>query len=125
MTMDAPFRDRGHRSDKYGPEVLRAASALRDAGVRWHQIAKRLGAGADGLRRRLDPEFRAKRNVQINEAYGRRVVGRPASSSGRVPADEVRRLMASVPVDTRSQSARLFGDPMPGRSALDRREQQV
>jgi len=38
----------------------------------------------------------------------------------RVDAD-ARRLMDDIPSDTRSLTARLFGDPLPGRRAIDRR----
>jgi len=46
--------------------------------------------------------------------------GRTSEGPHMKPA-EVERLRRSVPADTRSFSARLFGDPLPGRSALDKR----
>lgn len=46
-------------------------------------------------------------------------------ASGPVEHIETRRdaerLMALIPPDTRGVTARLFGDPLPGRSALDQR----
>jgi hypothetical protein len=34
---------------------------------------------------------------------------------------EVARLKAAIPQDTRSTTGRVFGDPLPGRRAIDRR----
>jgi hypothetical protein len=40
-------------------------------------------------------------------------------SSGRGADESALRLMEMIPPDTRDLTARLFGDPLPGRSALD------
>lgn len=42
--------------------------------------------------------------------------------SGKRAHDDALRLMETIPRDTRSLTAMAFGDPLPGRSALDRRQ---
>lgn len=42
----------------------------------------------------------------------------------RVPTWQAARQLAAVPADTRPLTARLLGDPLPGRSALDRTGKQ-
>lgn len=41
--------------------------------------------------------------------------------SGRSTEQSAYRLMDLIPADTRDLTARICGDPLPGRSALDRR----
>ena len=38
----------------------------------------------------------------------------------KVAADEIAQRLADIPDDTRSMTGQMFGDPLPGRSALDR-----
>jgi hypothetical protein len=39
----------------------------------------------------------------------------------RISQADLRRLQRAIPVDTRDLTGRFFGDPIPGRSALDRK----
>lgn len=41
--------------------------------------------------------------------------------SNRLSADDIKRLRRAFPADTRDLTARFFGDPLPGRSALDQK----
>jgi hypothetical protein len=105
-------------SKSYPAELLQKAQGLRAAGMKWETIANRLNVGSDGLKRRLDPEYRERRNQQMREANERRDPLHNFAS--RVPMAEVYRLLDTVPADTRGFTARACGDPLPGRSALDK-----
>ena len=82
-----------------------ARELRRLSGLPWAQIAERLGTTPNTVRRALDPEY-----VERMRAYERN-----RDRSDRRPARH------AIPADTRTLTARLFGDPLPGRSALDRR----
>jgi hypothetical protein len=124
-TQTGEGRRREQLAPKYGPETVARAKALRDEGVKWETIAKKLGVGADGLRRRLDPAYRAKRNQQNAVVRTQRSLGlRNMYRTAHLPADEMARILATVPVDTRGRMARVMGDPLPGRSALDQKRAQ-
>lgn len=52
----------------------------------------------------------------------RRAAGLHHDEAGnRLPPQEIARRRRAVPADTRDLTARFFGDPLPGRSALDTR----
>lgn len=62
-----------------------------------------------------------RRNEMNREATAnRKAAGIVLGLDTGVRAD-AERLMAQIPADTRTVTARLFGDPLPGRSALDQR----
>lgn len=100
-------------------EALSRASAMRRNGESWGSIARALGIGEERIRRIIEPGFAERRNAGIIEArYTRGVRGEPRV---KLTPNEVRAALNGIPEDTRSRSARFFGDPLPGRSALDRR----
>jgi len=102
-------------------KVLEQAKRMADAGMTWCAIARELDVGVSykWLKRRLVPGYREQ------AAQARR--GRPRLASGgytnpRPISDEaLKRYRAAMPQDTRDLTARLMGDPIPGRSALDRK----
>lgn len=115
------------------PAEERRASDLKTLGMGWSDIGKAMCRSPDTIRRKLDPGFREKRNKQIDEARLRRKDPRMrtyVSSIGNhwvdvakreivpdaVVADRDRRLNAPMTL-----GMALLGDPLPGRSALDRR----
>lgn len=109
-------------------EIVERARALRAGGMSWTRIAALLGVGDDGLRRRLVPGYAERRVAASRAAYAARSRGEKkrvqvnrVSSTGVTP-DEAWRALASIPADTRDLTARLFGDPLPGRRALDHRK---
>lgn len=108
-------------------EVVERARALRAGGMSWMRIAALLGVGDDGLRRRLVPGYAERRAAAKRAAYAARSRGeKKRVQVNRVPStgvtpDEAWRALASIPADTRDLTARLFGDPLPGRRALDHR----
>ncbi len=107
------------------------ARQMRSEGMTWTALARRFGCASDTVKRALDPAFRQRRAEGIKAARENRQRsvemprGRPANfviSEGTAVARDAARLMELVPKDTRSLTARLFGDPLPGRSALDQRK---
>ena len=67
-----------------------------------------------GLRTIYDAEKRAATASKKAAGIGRLGLGGPKG-------EELAARLADVPADTRCLTARFFGDPLPGRSALDRR----
>lgn len=93
-------------------EVISLARRMKASGETWNAIGRATGVDGSTIRGRLDPEYAKRRNAEIYAARLRR--GADVSAT---QADVVFR----VPEDTRSPIARFFGDPLPGRSALDQR----
>jgi len=107
------------------------ARRLRSEGMTWVALARKFGCASDTVKRALDPAFRQHRAEGIKAAKANRKQGvemprgRPTNfviSEGTAVARDAARLMALIPKDTRPLTARLFGDPLPGRSALDQRK---
>lgn len=97
-------------------DVLARARQLRAVGTSWANIGAGLGYHENTIRERLDPDFAAARRLRYS--------GPPVfihGSEPRLSPAEIARALATVPLDTRSIQARFLGDPLPGRSALDRR----
>jgi hypothetical protein len=109
-------------------ELQSAVEAAWRAGERPRTIADRYGVSEESVRRRFDKAWGERRNQGIREARQRRRVApsylEPGADQNRATRAEVRadaaRLAASIPRDTRSLTARVFGDPLSGRSALDK-----
>lgn len=107
-------------------EMIRS---MRLAGRSWLSISAAVGAGVEAIRRAVDPEWAAKRREGQNANRKRLRISRDLPSpkqqrpdTNRPTLDEARRAIAGVPRDTRDLTSRLLGDPLPGRSALDRKE---
>ena len=96
-------------------EIARARM-LRAAGTSWADIGARLGYHGNTVRRRLDPEFVVVRHVRYAKP-----VDSIRTDEPRITPEEAARALATVPADTRTIQARFLGDPLPGRSALDKR----
>lgn len=99
------------------------------AGAKVRAIAAQYGVARDTVLRAVDPAFRARRAAMIarNKGNGycdrRPIKATPVKPDGierRILADALR-LMEQIPADTRCLTARIFGDPLPGRSAFDAR----
>lgn len=103
-------------------ETIELARQLRAMGVNWSEISRRCGMSIEMIRRRIDPGYSQRRHAQNREA-GRKQVGKilHVYDGARLKPEEAEQALASVPPDTRPFFARLMGDPLPGRSALERR----
>lgn len=103
-------------------EIIRRALAMREEGATWNAIGRALDFRNTTIRFHCDPEFRKKSNE--SKRYLRPGGRFHYFSSENDPistrTDALRRL-AEIPEDTRSLTARTFGDPLPGRRACDLR----
>lgn len=106
------------------PEQVEAVKAMRKCNMSWKKIGATLGVNPATARRAVDRVFRVALAERIarNKTYGS--VGIPPITGAqcaerRTVAQDARILMARIPDDTRNLTARIFGDPLPGRSALD------
>lgn len=129
--------------------VEKARVLVFDRRLNWTAAARELGLrDSEGIRRRLDPEYRLKRNKQICASQKRRyrenysslgykrakskpeLTALPSGSYHR-GAGNVTSGKATPPAYVIEEAARVaaapltlsmqqFGDPPPGRSALDR-----
>lgn len=106
-------------------EALALATRMREAQVGWSIIARVTGHGVDEIRRRLDPEYVAQQRVRDRQKYRELYTAGPIvrEQPYRINKMDALRALANVPRDTRSLTGRAFGDPLPGRSALDKRKQ--
>ena len=111
------------------PEQIEEASRLADAGWTYARIGERFGCAYGTIRLVLDADYAVNRRIGARETRQRRYkpekraskTARENATAVSVKEDAAARL-AEIPSDTRSLTARLAGDPLPGRSALDRRQ---
>jgi hypothetical protein len=112
------------RKPEISDETWERAKKLRLDGASWERVARYVGAGVERTRYRIDPAWVEKRR----DRFRGRPEGKPRKytlSAGRLeswmPPEQYAQLLATIPHDQRSFTARLLGDPLPGRSALDQR----
>lgn len=114
---------------KLTEDQIERARRLRNSGMTYVAIASRFGCGEQLIRVSLDPAYRAVRNERAKVARrAERAEAKDRKSSTDIviemrnafKADAAARL-AEIPKDTRDLTARIAGDPLPGRSALDMR----
>src|SRR3990167_7220118 len=84
---------------------------------------RRAGASTDAIAKALHRDKRAVRNVLRDAGFlswePRHMRATPRDSAETVAS--AARLLARIPPDTRTLGERLTGTPLPGRSALDKR----
>lgn len=111
-------------------EQIEEARQLRARNWTFQRIGEHLGCAFHTVKRVLDPDYAVKRRIQVREARDKREpkgyvpsrkTARENATAVSVKEDAAARL-AEVPKDDRSLTARMFGDPLKGRSALDRRQ---
>lgn len=92
-------------------------------GISHAGIARIYGLTLTTVRRRLDPVYAAHIRERTNFARAiKRGNDVAATFRYQHPSDEdYAARLAEIPPDTRSLTARVFGDPLPARSALHRR----
>lgn len=109
--------------------VINRARQLRADGVSWKEASRQLGVCVDRLQMHLNPAFdlaayRARKRAQDARRRDRERSVRTAVDIEPVMSmplrSDVAARLAEIPADTRDATARFFGDPLPGRSALDR-----
>lgn len=100
---------------KLTQEETQEARQMARSGVGFDVIAQRFGCHAQTVRRAVDPEYGERRRETVRQnrlSHG---------YAARATEADWRSRLAEVPRDTRDLTAHLLGDPLPGRSALDRR----
>lgn len=95
------------------------AQRMRDGGMSWEELAEVFGAAPATMHMKLDPIYAEKRRQQINEA--RRRKGKQRDRPTANTSEDKLALLAVVP-DTRTWQQKLFGDPIPSRSSLARKQ---
>lgn len=91
-------------------ERFRKGMELREMGWTYRRIADALGMSTSGVDYLLNPTRRTTKTDTLN-------VG--------PTAEELRERFRAIPKDTRDLTSKICGDPLPGRSALDRGEVRV
>lgn len=113
------------------PEQIDEAKRLYADGWSFARIGDRIGCDYKKIKMAVDQDFADFRRNQVNSARRQRrykpekrvtKTGRENASGASVKEDAAARL-AEVPKDDRSVTGQLFGDPLRGRSALDKRQQ--
>jgi hypothetical protein len=93
-------------------------------GLNWTRASELCGVSVEILRRQFDVGYIEKRRSQRRERH--RPIGKVIHHSEFMTAEakaDAERLMDEIPRDTRDLTARLMGDPLPGRRSIDRKPQ--
>lgn len=106
-------------------EEIAEARQMKKMGYGLREIAAALGFHVTTISRNVRPDGKRQHRNRQRDYYQRnhaKGCGHNAVSHAetRVQAE---RLMEMIPDDTRDLTARLMGDPLPGRSALHRSKQ--
>ena len=110
------------------PAQIARINEMRASGMAWKAIAEQFGVSHETIRRVVEPGYREHRNALSRARRQSSGEGKADRAFNHVPemrVDDKRdgeRLLREVPADTRDLTARICGDPLPGRSALDRVE---
>lgn len=107
---------------EFEPQELEEARKLRATGLAWKKIGPLFGTTGETIRKALDPEFVAKVKGwdKIKEARRKMGIEGVITRSGVF----MQRPLADHPQPV-TISQLMFGDPLPGRSALDRLQEGV
>lgn len=108
-------------------KLRKKAQEFRAAGYTYREIAAEIKVSTTHVARLLNPKLheaakeRARqRQRERNLALKNRDLASVSALRMQAKAELEARL-AEIPDDTRTTTARVFGDPLPGRSALDQR----
>lgn len=108
-------------------EQIEEARELSAIGWSYARIGERLGCAYGTVRLALDADYAVMRRIGSRETRQRRYkpekrpAGRENASGASVKEDAAARL-AEIPKDDRTLTGQMFGDPLRGRSALDKRQ---
>ncbi|WMT90112.1 hypothetical protein [Pelagibacterium sp. H642] len=108
-------------------EQIAHARAMLAEGHTRTNVAAHFGITRYALRFNLDPKYRAQVNRRARERRAvERAKPRPTNHVPEMTREakaDGERLLRGLPADTRGFTARLLGDPLPGRSALDHKRE--
>ncbi len=102
-------------------EIAAEAKALIDQGWAKTRVAAHLGVSEFWLRCQTIRGYREDHNEKTRIARSFETYHH--AERDPLTNDQLRDVRASIPKDTRDFTARIFGDPLPGRSALDQKRQ--
>ena len=103
---------------KISDETKEAIRDLRARGMTWLDISNRFGVSYTTARCICDPVYaanEAERRRRWTIRHEQKMELQRAQAAGKP-----KEYLPPVPRDTRDLTARIMGDPLPGRSALDR-----
>lgn len=105
-------------SKRLTEQQIATATRLRALGWSYARIADNIGCHPESLRRHCDTAFKEKpsRAERAPTPFRRSFANQHSATR-----DAIEARLAEIPEDTRSLTGRICGDPLPGRSALDRR----
>lgn len=110
---------------KKTPEKVEQAREMFAAGMCYEHIARAMNIGSGGtIRRWLDPNYAEIRRQEVRDrrfAYPPDLFKYEAKPS----AADLKARWSEIPPDTRDMTGTLCGDPLPGRSALDKQRTQI
>lgn len=106
-------------------DELQRATEMRFGGMAISAIATALGLPDHRVRKVLDPAYALRRELHnakrsyVGVHRNRSRVDAGLNQTDRDARKDAERLRQMIPPDTRGLTARIAGDPLPGRSALD------
>lgn len=103
------------------PELVERCVQLRRGGLSYERIGKQIGVSGTTVQEWLNPDFTNRRRER--EKKRRKVESRGQVFNSHEAENDWRRQLASIP-SVRTLNQAILGDPLPGRSALDRRQSQ-
>lgn len=111
-------------------QIAEEARRLHALGLSWLEIGRVLGVSNETARYAADPEYAARRrNANRLRKLQRYVPKKNRVVESRPPESDARRAieaaLSRMKADTRTPFQRAFGDPPPGRSALDQKRGQA
>jgi hypothetical protein len=107
--------------------LLDRIKVMRTRGTPWKTIETETGYSYFIIKSNLDPDFAEKQAIRSRELRGERRAAPPQSDRRpragiAEPTISIEEIWRSLPRDTRGFTARVCGDPLPGRSALDQKK---
>lgn len=101
-------------------EILLRAQDMRARGLSWAAVGRELRVSEHQLRKRLEPAY-AERHREAGRSRYRSIQSGVVIVNSIVPPDVEEERSRALSCSERTLTAEFCGDPLPGRSALDRR----
>lgn len=112
---------RGKKQNEFlTPEQEEQVRAMREKGLSWYAISKQLDLTYYTVRS-IEPGYVEKCRQRGRKSSKARTnpESSPSLQAALARKRELAEKLATIPEDTRDMTARLMGDPLPGRSSLD------
>ena len=106
-------------SNRLTDQQIATAKRLRALGWSYARIAANIGCHPESLRRHCAEGFKEKPSRRAERAPT--PFRRSFATQHSATREAIEARLAEIPEDARDLTGRICGDPLPGRSALDRR----